>query len=308
MDKIEAVEKQIESLSPEELAVFRQWFLEFDAADPARRERNLAPSSSGLTAVASGSGRDVVLVHGALGDYRQWNKIADELRQSYRVVAISRRGHWPNAASETNSSFTYESNRDDLLGFLRSTGRPVHLVGHSYGAGVVLLAALHEPQLVRSLILVEPGFASLLPEAAPGLEDELASRAAVGMEVQSLIQSGQHGRAVEILIDWAQGGPGGFAKLPSAVRHIFLSNAETIGPTFAAATTNVTCDDLRGLCVPTLVLSAEHTRVFYRLITDALASCVPQAVVGQIANAGHMSIFEQPNQSATLWSAFLREH
>lgn len=31
MDKIEAIEKQIESLSPEELAVFRQWFHEFDS-------------------------------------------------------------------------------------------------------------------------------------------------------------------------------------------------------------------------------------------------------------------------------------
>jgi hypothetical protein len=31
VDKIEAIEKQIESLSPEELAVFRQWFHEFDA-------------------------------------------------------------------------------------------------------------------------------------------------------------------------------------------------------------------------------------------------------------------------------------
>jgi len=31
MDKIEAIEKQIESLSPEELAIFRQWFHEFDA-------------------------------------------------------------------------------------------------------------------------------------------------------------------------------------------------------------------------------------------------------------------------------------
>jgi hypothetical protein len=31
MDKIEAIEKQIESLSPKELAVFRQWYHEFDA-------------------------------------------------------------------------------------------------------------------------------------------------------------------------------------------------------------------------------------------------------------------------------------
>ena len=31
MNRIEAIEKQIESLSPEELALFRQWFHEFDA-------------------------------------------------------------------------------------------------------------------------------------------------------------------------------------------------------------------------------------------------------------------------------------
>ena len=31
MNKIEAIEKQIESLSQEELAAFRQWYHEFDA-------------------------------------------------------------------------------------------------------------------------------------------------------------------------------------------------------------------------------------------------------------------------------------
>ena len=31
MEKIEAIEKQIEALSPEELAVFRQWYHAFDA-------------------------------------------------------------------------------------------------------------------------------------------------------------------------------------------------------------------------------------------------------------------------------------
>jgi pimeloyl-ACP methyl ester carboxylesterase len=81
-----------------------------------------------------------------------------------------------------------------------------------------------------------------------------------------------------------------------------------MGPTFATGATNVTCDDLRGLRVPTLVLSADHTRLFYRLIAEAVAACVPGAVAGQITDAGHMSIFEQPHQSAASWIAFLREH
>lgn len=32
MSKIEAIEKQIQELSEEELSLFRQWFAEFDAA------------------------------------------------------------------------------------------------------------------------------------------------------------------------------------------------------------------------------------------------------------------------------------
>lgn len=31
MNKVEAIEREIRSLSPEELAAFRAWFLEFDA-------------------------------------------------------------------------------------------------------------------------------------------------------------------------------------------------------------------------------------------------------------------------------------
>ena len=32
MSKVEAVEREVESLSPSELAAFRKWFHEFDAA------------------------------------------------------------------------------------------------------------------------------------------------------------------------------------------------------------------------------------------------------------------------------------
>ena len=32
MSKVEAIEQDVKALSPEELATFREWFLEFDAA------------------------------------------------------------------------------------------------------------------------------------------------------------------------------------------------------------------------------------------------------------------------------------
>src|SRR3546814_8229080 len=35
-------------------------------------------------------------------------------------------------------------------------GEPVHLVGHSYGGAVALMAALHFPEAIASLTLIEP--------------------------------------------------------------------------------------------------------------------------------------------------------
>src|SRR5215208_2858277 len=113
----------------------------------------------GLSANASGTGEDVVLVHGSLGDHRQWTPIVERLQPHYRVLALSRRHHWPDDPPSSDAVYTYESHCDDLLEYLHQNPRPVHLVGHSYGAGIALLAALREPALVGTLTPIEVPFA-----------------------------------------------------------------------------------------------------------------------------------------------------
>ena len=112
-------------------------------------ESIVAPAESGISLSARGHGSDVVLVHGAVGDYRQWNEIGDILSTRYRVVAVSRRHHWPASMTNLQADYTYEGNRADLQLLLDMIGHPVHLVGHSYGAGVALLAAQRSPSRVR---------------------------------------------------------------------------------------------------------------------------------------------------------------
>src|SRR5262245_61249813 len=48
--------------------------------------------------VEAGKGPPVVLVHGSVFDYREWSKQIKPLARHYRVIAYSRRYHWPNAA------------------------------------------------------------------------------------------------------------------------------------------------------------------------------------------------------------------
>jgi pimeloyl-ACP methyl ester carboxylesterase len=264
-----------------------------------------ASSASGLTAIVTGNGPGVVLVHGSLGDYRQWEPIGEQLQRGFRVIALSRRYHWPNPPPSRDATYTYESQRDDLLNYLRGIGGPVHLVGHSYGAGIVLLAALAEPALVDRLILIEPSFGSLLPDTAPALQEEIASRNRLISEIGTRVQAGDDAGASIALIDWVQGGRGGCERLPEPIRAALLENAATIGPTFGSAPPHVSCDQLRQLNVPTLIVNGERTRPYYRLIGETAASCLGDAQAAQIREAGHMTIVERPAAVAAVIQSFL---
>ena len=270
-------------------------------------QTNIASPDSGITAMVSGRGVPVVLVHGALGDYRQWNAVGARLRSRFRVVALSRRLHWPNAPSPAGGAYTIESHRDDLLALLGTLEEPVHLVGHSYGALVVLSAVLAAPQLVRSLVLIEPPLTGLLPVAGSGLDAELASRSAMLAAMRADIAAGADEAASVRLIDWVQAAAGGFIALPESGRAQLLANAHTIGPTYAIAPQSMTCVQLQDIRLPTLVLHGALTRTFYRLAAQAAAACIAHTRSAEIADAGHMAIIENPGATALLLRMFFAD-
>lgn len=247
-----------------------------------------------MIAVTRGDGPDVVLVHGALGDHRQWEPLSDALASAYRLTSISRRYHWPNPGPAKDAAYTYEGHRDDLVSFLTSFDQPVHLAGHSYGAGVALLTAMADPGRIRSLTLVEPSFGGLIDPTAADLQAELASRQELLATTGRLARAGGDAAASRALIDWLQDSPRGFDSLPAAVREGLLANAATVGPTFAAPAPTVTCDRLGALAIPALVLYGVRTRLFFRLIAERVTSCLPAASIAAIPDAGHMSIVENP--------------
>ena len=258
-----------------------------------------------LPTLSQGSGPDVLLVHGALGDQRQWQPVAAALAPRFRTHAVSRRYHWPGPMPAASERYTYELHRDDVLALMERQAGPVHLVGHSYGAGVVLLAALQAPERVRSLTLIEPAFGSLLPEAGVGLAEEKATRVAALGRVRELVGAGKHPEAAEAFIDWVQGGEGGFARLPENVRQWLLDNARTLGPTIAGSQPDVSPASLRALRMPSLVVVGEQTRGFYRLIGQVAAAGIPGGRLAKLPGCSHMTIVEDPAAMAAILAEFL---
>ncbi len=97
-----------------------------------------------------GDGEPAVFVHGSFGwgeeTWREQLPLADD----YRLLLVDRRGF---GASPADGRVDFERDAGDVAELL---GDGAHLVGHSYGGVVSLLAAAQRPEAVRSLVLIEP--------------------------------------------------------------------------------------------------------------------------------------------------------
>ncbi|MER5544137.1 alpha/beta fold hydrolase [Streptomyces sp. NPDC002589] len=73
-----------------------------------------------------------------------------------RLLVVDRRGHGAGGDAPGDFSSDFEVDAEDVLALLEEVGG-AHLVGHSYGGVVSLLAAGRRPGLVASLVVIEHG-------------------------------------------------------------------------------------------------------------------------------------------------------
>jgi pimeloyl-ACP methyl ester carboxylesterase len=93
----------------------------------------------------------VVLVHGSVtGGRPTWSLQRGELRDRFDLVVLERPGFPPNPPVER---VDFEEHAELVA---EELGNGAHLVGHSYGGVIALLAAARRPDAVRSLAVLEP--------------------------------------------------------------------------------------------------------------------------------------------------------
>lgn len=80
---------------------------------------------------------------------------------------MSRRYHYPNAWPDDGKSYSFEQHVEDLAAFIKglNVGK-VHLVGSSYSGRMAGFLALRYPELLRSVVLGEPGLVA--PDSPEG--------------------------------------------------------------------------------------------------------------------------------------------
>src|SRR4051812_7996754 len=114
----------------------------------------------------------LVCVHGSLNDFRVWGCVLGPLSQRHRVIAVSLRHFFPAQWDGVGDTYSIAQHVDDVMAFLEKLDLgPVDLMGHSRGGHICFRVAQRRPELLRRLVLAEPGGeldASLDPDYARG--------------------------------------------------------------------------------------------------------------------------------------------
>ena len=105
-----------------------------------------------------GRGPPLVCVHGSLCDFRIWSAVLGPLTTKHRVIAVSLRHFFPEHWDGVGDTYSIAQHVDDVIGFIEQLdSKPVDLMGHSRGGHISFRVAQRRPDLLRKLILAEPG-------------------------------------------------------------------------------------------------------------------------------------------------------
>ena len=130
---------------------------------PTEVKQDVAPYR--LAAAVTGTGPDLLLIHGGAGSRNHWLRNVDALSRHFRVFALDLPGFGlsPDVPGEHGAE-AYIELLDESLAGLGLSGEPLNLVGFSFGGAVAAALAVKLGGRVAKLSLIGPaGF-----KRAPG--------------------------------------------------------------------------------------------------------------------------------------------
>jgi pimeloyl-ACP methyl ester carboxylesterase len=251
----------------------------------------------------SGSGEPLVLVHGSWGDHHNWDPVVASLSESFRVLAYDRRGH--SASERPAGQGSVFEDADDLAALIDELElAPAHIAGNSFGAVVVLRAAIRSPEVFRSLIAHEPPLFPLLAgtELEPALEEVQRRIAAV----VGPLEAGDHEGAARLFADTIAFGPGAWdQQLTSEMRDVFITNAPTwLDEVHDPDALQMDLEALGGFDGPALLTSGTESAPFFAPVVDMVAERLPRSERVTIEGADHVPHISVPERYVELVRTF----
>jgi pimeloyl-ACP methyl ester carboxylesterase len=258
----------------------------------------------------SGQGPDLVLVHGLGGNLAGWHlTMVPELQRHYRVTTYDLRGHGRSDAPR--SGYTTRDMAEDLRGLMDALHvGPARIVGHSWGADVVLHFALLYPEKINQIVLIEA--ALLAPLAEEYRKDDWEGWPYVTATLEQLIgapipEDKRHD--LEYLVRLIIEIPIMYGPAKGRLRdeEAVLRVLEVLMPMWngGEAQGELTVDALARIAHPTLALSESGSvfRAAFQALRDRLPHCTAAVMPG--GKLKHFTGLEHPELILDHMRAFL---
>ena len=268
--------------------------------------QSLRVNGTDMVYLGVGQGPPLVCVHGSLGDFRTWSPVIGPLSKEHRVIAVSLRHFFPEHWDGVGDTYSIAQHVADVIGFIEKLDAgPVDLMGHSRGGHISFRAAQRRPDLLRRLVLVEPGGeldASLDPAAKPG-PSQLKARFTVSAE---RITAGDIDGGLKFFFDTVEG-DGAWARLPEAPRQQMRDNAITLVGQVRDKRPPYSRLDAESIRMPTLFIGGADTKGLLPQVLHALAAHVPDSRKAMISGTSHWMFEQAPQQFCKIVLGFLAE-
>jgi pimeloyl-ACP methyl ester carboxylesterase len=267
-------------------------------ASPAARDATVYTFK--IHYLEAGSGQPVIFLHGLGGDGSRWAPNIGPLSADFRVIAPDQIGFGQSDKPLAN----YHSGMlaEFLAGLMKQTGvERASLVGNSMGASVATYFAVHYPQMVDKLVLVDgAGYRSAVRSGWPTAE-QLHLR-----QIQNASTLDETREFWKIL--WHDD-----SRITEEMVHAAfvtrLQSAYAIGKMQEAGEMGrggVTVEEMRSIKAPTLVVWGKYDELTDPAGADRLVTDIPGARKILIDNAGHLPQLEQAAEFNRIVRDFLR--
>ena len=249
---------------------------------------NISVAGMNVEYFAVGSGEPILFLHCTGSSSRQWYPFAEMLRGRFQVIAPDLCGYGKTSRWPGSGRFCLANEVALITALIDRFGRPMHVVGHSYGGAVALQIARRCPECVSSLTLIEPAAFHLLIDGDRADElafDEIMDIAAT---IARAVNCGDYFKAMRRFVDYWSG-EGTWAALPSQQRAALAASIEKVTLEFWATLNEPTrLEDIFEMETPILVLCGGRSPAPSRRICNHLVRTMPKAALRTIDGAGHM--------------------
>jgi pimeloyl-ACP methyl ester carboxylesterase len=247
----------------------------------------------------------LVCVHGTLGDFRTWYAVLGPLSKKHRVITVSLRHFFPEHWDGVGDDYRVAQHVSDVIAFIEQLDpKPVDLMGHSRGGHIAFRVAQQRPDLLRKVVLAEPGGdldSTLDPSVKPGAPSVLSART---LKSVKMVRDGDIDGALQNFVDGIDG-EHAWRRLPAPAKQQLRDNITTLLGQMHEARKPYSLSDVLAIQTPTLLLGGGETTGSLSKNWREMAKHIAGARTVEIAGGRHWMFEHDPEGFCRAVTEFL---